>query len=411
MLDAIVAATEHLVVTYTGANETTGPAAAARRTPRRAARHPRRHRRRGQGRTRCGDTRSRPSTARNLDAGRPVLLRRRRRCAGALRGRPPARRTSRPGRRRAPGAWRATWSSRPWSSLPQAPGQGVPAPPARDRAGRRGRGGDRRAARSSSTAWCSGAVGDRMLHDLRAGRTRAGDARQGVAPRRAPAGAARLAPGAEDRRPGRPRSRRSRTSVTQGVRVAARDVDVDLGGGRRLRGTVTDLYGDRIVKVSFSRLGPTPPARGLGPAAGAVRRLARAARGPPAPSAAVTSAAPTDRTAFASVDDAGALLATWSRSTTPACASRCRCRSRPATPGRAPTRATRRPKAEGCWSRGPVRQRERGRRPRARVGARRRRWPPCSSSVRCPARSVADQDTRLGALACRLWKPILERSR
>ena len=44
MLDAIIAAGEHLVVTYTGANETTGPAAAARRTARRAARRPRRHR-------------------------------------------------------------------------------------------------------------------------------------------------------------------------------------------------------------------------------------------------------------------------------------------------------------------------------------------------------------------------------
>ncbi|GAB4010866.1 exodeoxyribonuclease V subunit gamma [Nocardioides ultimimeridianus] len=34
------------------------------------------------------------------------------------------------------------------------------------------------------------------------------------------------------------------------------DVDVDLGGGRRLRGTVPDLYGDLLVRVSYSRLGP-----------------------------------------------------------------------------------------------------------------------------------------------------------
>ena len=33
------------------------------------------------------------------------------------------------------------------------------------------------------------------------------------------------------------------------------DVDVDLGGGRRLRGTVPDVFGDRLVPVSFSRLG------------------------------------------------------------------------------------------------------------------------------------------------------------
>jgi exodeoxyribonuclease V gamma subunit len=34
------------------------------------------------------------------------------------------------------------------------------------------------------------------------------------------------------------------------------DVDVDLGDGRRLRGTVPQVYGDRLVPVSYSRLGP-----------------------------------------------------------------------------------------------------------------------------------------------------------
>ncbi|UDY23308.1 exodeoxyribonuclease V subunit gamma [Nocardioides sp. Kera G14] len=33
------------------------------------------------------------------------------------------------------------------------------------------------------------------------------------------------------------------------------DIDVDLGGGRRLRGTVGDLFGDRMVTVHYSRLG------------------------------------------------------------------------------------------------------------------------------------------------------------
>ncbi len=45
-------------------------------------------------------------------------------------------------------------------------------------------------------------------------------------------------------------------SVTQGREPRAVDVDVDLGGGRRLRGTVTGLYGERIVIATFSRLGP-----------------------------------------------------------------------------------------------------------------------------------------------------------
>ncbi|GAB2972567.1 exodeoxyribonuclease V subunit gamma [Nocardioides montaniterrae] len=34
------------------------------------------------------------------------------------------------------------------------------------------------------------------------------------------------------------------------------DVDVDLGAGRRLRGTVPELYGDLLVRVTYSRLGP-----------------------------------------------------------------------------------------------------------------------------------------------------------
>ena len=34
------------------------------------------------------------------------------------------------------------------------------------------------------------------------------------------------------------------------------DVDVDLGGGRRLRGTVANVHGDRVVNTSFSSLGP-----------------------------------------------------------------------------------------------------------------------------------------------------------
>ncbi|HET6154453.1 MAG TPA: exodeoxyribonuclease V subunit gamma [Marmoricola sp.] len=42
---------------------------------------------------------------------------------------------------------------------------------------------------------------------------------------------------------------------TQGSPVKARDLEVDLGDGRRLTGTVTGLYGNRLVRVGFSRLG------------------------------------------------------------------------------------------------------------------------------------------------------------
>ncbi|MBW8750519.1 MAG: exodeoxyribonuclease V subunit gamma [Propionibacteriales bacterium] len=41
---------------------------------------------------------------------------------------------------------------------------------------------------------------------------------------------------------------------TQGITPQARDIDVDLGGGRRLTGTVTGLYDHRLVRVSYSRL-------------------------------------------------------------------------------------------------------------------------------------------------------------
>ena len=41
-----------------------------------------------------------------------------------------------------------------------------------------------------------------------------------------------------------------------GPEPRAIDVDVDLGDGRRLRGTVPELYGDLLVRVSYSQLGP-----------------------------------------------------------------------------------------------------------------------------------------------------------
>jgi exodeoxyribonuclease V gamma subunit len=97
-------------------------------------------------------------------------------------------------------------------------------------------------------------VGDRILHELNAGRTPA-DAMQ-----------------AEWRRgtmpPGRFGWRRTGEVVTaagplteqfaastQGVAAKARDIEVDLGGGRRLVGTVGGLYDTRLVRVGFSRLG------------------------------------------------------------------------------------------------------------------------------------------------------------
>ena len=50
----------------------------------------------------------------------------------------------------------------------------------------------------------------------------------------------------------------ARATVALRTREAtAVDVDVDLGDGRWLRGTVPEVYGDRLVRVSYSRLGAT----------------------------------------------------------------------------------------------------------------------------------------------------------
>ncbi|MEP6814168.1 MAG: exodeoxyribonuclease V subunit gamma, partial [Marmoricola sp.] len=97
-------------------------------------------------------------------------------------------------------------------------------------------------------------VGDRMLTDLRRGRTPdqalGAEWRRGVLP------------------PGRLGWRLAKEILDQAQPVAdladglaqradARTVDIDVDlGGRRLRGTVGDVFGDRVVKVSYSRLGP-----------------------------------------------------------------------------------------------------------------------------------------------------------
>jgi exodeoxyribonuclease V gamma subunit len=99
------------------------------------------------------------------------------------------------------------------------------------------------------------AVGDRVLHALLAGvdpdRARQQEWRRGVLP---PGRLGwRTLAGIVDRAV--PLAGATRALRT--VEPAAVDVDVDLGAGRRLRGTVPEVYGDRLVPVSYSRLGPT----------------------------------------------------------------------------------------------------------------------------------------------------------
>jgi exodeoxyribonuclease V gamma subunit len=136
-------------------------------------------------------------------------------------------------------------------------------------------------------------VGDRMLRDLLAGRTPddtlAKEWRRGVLP------------------PGRLGWRLAKRLLDQAIPVAeaadtlrqgrdpeALDVSFGLGGGRLLTGTITDLYGERLVLASFSRVGPkhwldawvpllalcaTRPTRGF--SAGVVGRGEKGRRGEP----------------------------------------------------------------------------------------------------------------------------------
>ena len=107
------------------------------------------------------------------------------------------------------------------------------------------------------------------------------------------------------------------------------DVAVDLGDGRRLVGTVPEVYGDRLVSVTYSRLGPKHRL------ASWVRLLALAGvrRGPqldrPHDRPAAQPLARRHRRARCSGRSTTPLstcCATWSRCGTAACGRRCRCR-------------------------------------------------------------------------------------
>lgn len=96
-------------------------------------------------------------------------------------------------------------------------------------------------------------VGDRLLGDMMRGMT-AKDAR-GAEWRRGT-----LPPGQLGWRKAREISEQSDLLATEAMRFRsaderAFDVDVDLGSGRRLTGTVAPVYGNRLVTVTYSKLG------------------------------------------------------------------------------------------------------------------------------------------------------------
>ena len=96
-------------------------------------------------------------------------------------------------------------------------------------------------------------VGDRMLNDILRGMTpdeaRQAEWRRGHA-------AARTAGLAQGQWRSASRSSCSRRSAASAARASGRryDVDIDLGAGRRLTGTVSPVFGDRLVSVTYSKL-------------------------------------------------------------------------------------------------------------------------------------------------------------
>ena len=198
-------------------------------------------------------------------------------------------------------------------------------------------------------------------------------------------------------------------SVTQGERASARDVDVDLGDGRRLRGTVTGLHGTRVVRHSYSRLGPRhyldawvpllalcADSPGRGWTAGSIGRGRFRSQA-------------TARAAFAPVEEAAARLRELVAVYDAGLAEPLPLPLRTGHAWAANPRAAR-PKAEAEWS-------------RARFGpecedeAHVRVWGPDAPLSRLleqrplPGEEREGQTTRLGALATTVWRPVLERVR
>ena len=112
-------------------------------------------------------------------------------------------------------------------------------------------------------------VGDRMLDDMLHGMAPEEATRRRVAARHPAAGPAGMAQGHRDPRPGR-RCWPKPPARTASANADAVDVDIDLGG-RRLMGTVSPVFGDRLVSVTYSKLGRAAPAAVVDSVAGVAR--------------------------------------------------------------------------------------------------------------------------------------------
>ena len=177
-----------------------------------------------------------------------------------------------------------------------------------------------------------------------AGCTRTGAARRRVAPRHAAARPARHgARPARSATGGRAGTRGAAAPQTAAARARTTSTSTS-AAARRLTGTVSPVYGERMVSVTYSGWAASTC---WNPGS----RCSRCGAGNPTatgPRCASGGAKQTHRDRAAALGAAAGsprpCCATWSRSTTPAAASRCRCRSRRPSPG--PTHAH--------WRRNPV---------------------------------------------------------
>jgi exodeoxyribonuclease V gamma subunit len=196
---------------------------------------------------------------------------------------------------------------------------------------------------------------------------------------------------------------------TQGLALSAVDIDVDLGAGRRLRGTVTDVYDHRVVKVSYSRLGPKHELEAW------LSLLALCASHPGRPWTAGAigrgRGGTAARTTFPTVEGAADLLRdvvriydAGMRSPLPLPLKTAHTWAKLRKTRSGPEHA-----AEQDWSK--------GRFPENTDPAYVRVWGPEAPLSRLleqrplPGEEYAGQDTRLGALACGLWVPLMEVAR
>ena len=428
LLDAIMAATEHLVIIYTGADERTGRPAAAGGAAGRAARRPRRHRETGDG----GAGRDRivvrhplqPFDARNFTAGalgaagRSASTRPR----SPARGPPPARRAPAPpflpgaaaadraGHRRPGRPGRASSSTRSSGFLRQRLDVAVRFEPTTSRPTRCRSSWTACSAGRSATGCCATGWPGTDARPLPAGRMAARrccrPAALGDAAARPAAGRGRAAGGdAAARFAGAPAARTV-------------DVDVDLPGRAPCWSAPSAACtATRPGRAStYSQLGAQAPAAGLdrgwlaltaadtGHAAGTAVTVGRGEPG----RAAVLALGPVDAGAAP-----GSARRPGRRCTTTGCASRCRCRrstahayaARPARRAAESADAIR-PRPRMRWASGRFPGEDADAAQRAGLGTGGRALDVLTSTTgrRAPR---SGEPTRFGELALRLWSPLL----